>query len=1286
MSGDNLHIKMKKTVFLLLAAPLTALACQREMDTPEIVGTPITISASFDEGEAKTAYADGKTFTWLKGDKIALEVRKDGVPDVITLTAESSGSTTTFTGTIPDGYTVDDYAFYPKGTGNSYYSSDLGKVVKGTEMWLRTWGTITPDLENPLGSVPLIGKKQSDGTFRFRTACGILKVTVENIPGDAYFFQLDATDGTALNGNFSFGEDCTLYMSNVETAWPQKYVSFTPAAAGETRTFYLPIPVGTIPAGMTASIASDSRGTITLATTNKAIEIQRNKVLDLGTLTVAGEEWESIGNGTFIDNFVWPFASLTDPVTVEFQQNKADANRFRIAKPYPAEDADAWFELNVTNPQKVTSVNYYTGVTVSDETNTGVTWKAVVWNGAYGYDYSNVISTQTSGLPLEVQIGPCYRDSEGIFTSTYNYDYEVGKDHSAKVIDIIFPHVEETWTALGTGRYYDEWFWTNNSFAPYWCEVTIERSDLDANRYRINNPYTVANTAFVRTAIDGADEYMYLSVDPSTGLVTYETLRTGMDRSGSAGRNLAACHPTVWNALKGTSISAATTKVAAGTNAEPLEIQMGGVYYDNADNTHFYTNNTGLKHLYFPGWFAAETWSDFKEGGFQDALYDEKINKSAARLGTLPVTIQRSNLNANRYRIANPYRGAADASLLASTYDAYLTFTVGSSMVYFEPFRPGLIFDTSAKELQLLHPVQLNLNPDQSSRGGSYMGASTVMATATDGSPKRVQLGAFYYDVATPDFGYNYPRHTSQYPAQRIFISFGAMDTAVITPDERPMKKEFHCPVAYLDLPYGNLEKLVVKISGVDLGKVKGLRLYQGGWMDADYVAPDAEGVVTMNTFTKSAITSGIDLNCWLDESIMGSAMYLDVQEVVVDGASLKIEQDASFAHMDGVVVNNGGDSVTIGGDAVTVSSFRIPALVTSHAGTLIAAYDVRYDSSADLQGDIDVGVKRSRDGGKTWSDLIVAMDMGTYGYEDAVAGGSMTAKEAQQNNGIGDPCLLVDENTGRLFCFAVWAHGHYSDSDKRCLAWSGTGFDINGTPQLMMVTSDDDGLTWSDPVNLTPQIKQDAWRMTFQGPGRGITMKDDTLVIPIQHQEGDSKSMHNLYPLNSGIAYSKDNGATWQAHNYAHAVTSESCVAEIEPGVLMLSMRDETDSQYRRVFTTTDLGQSWTAHSTNGKVYEQSACEASLLHVDAADNALGKDLLLMSNPQGTSGWRDHITIQASLDKGQTWTHKLLVDGGASLGYSCLTMIDENTVGILYESSRGSIFFQAVPLTAIVSE
>ena len=489
--------------------------------------------------------------------------------------------------------------------------------------------------------------------------------------------------------------------------------------------------------------------------------------------------------------------------------------------------------------------------------------------------------------------------------------------------------------------------------------------------------------------------------------------------------------------------------------------------------------------------------------------------------------------------------------------------------------------------------------------------------------------------------------------------------------------------MAKLSLPSGTLERLVVKITGIDLSMVTGLRLYQGGWMDADYVAPDAGGVVTMTSFTNPTVSGNIDLNFWITGNPIGSGVHFTVQEAVVSGVSLPIVQE-DVVHLGGIVVNTGGDEVNVRGSAETVQSFRIPALVTSNAGTLIAAYDIRYDNSTDLQRDIDVGVKRSTDGGKTWSNLILAMDMGTYGYDDAIAAGTMTWKDAQLNNGIGDPCLLVDENTGRLFCFAVWAHGHHNDSDNRCLAWAGTGFAIDDTPQLMMVYSDDDGVTWSAPVNLTTQIKKYDWRMTFQGPGRGITMKDGTLVIPIQHQEGASKSMHGLYPLNSGIAYSTDHGLTWHAHNYAHTVTSESAVAEIEPGVLMLSMRDETDSHYRRVFTTTDLGYSWNAHSSNGKVYEQSACEASLLHVDASDNVLGQDILLMSNPQGTSGWRSCITIQASLDKGATWTHRLLVDSGGSLGYSCLTMVDSATVGILYESSRGNIFFQAVPLVDII--
>ena len=132
---------------------------------------------------------------------------------------------------------------------------------------------------------------------------------------------------------------------------------------------------------------------------------------------------------------------------------------------------------------------------------------------------------------------------------------------------------------------------------------------------------------------------------------------------------------------------------------------------------------------------------------------------------------------------------------------------------------------------------------------------------------------------------------------------------------------------------------------------------------------------------------------------------------------------------------------------------------------------------------------------------------------------------------------------------------------------------------------------------------------MTFQGPGRGNTMSDGTLVIPIQHQEGPLTA-HGLTALHSGIAYSTDHGLTWHTHERAHTVTSECAVAEVEPGVLLLSMRDETDTYYRRACYTTDLGRSWTKHQSNGLIYGNT-CEAGMLHLNAADNSL--TLLIIS-------------------------------------------------------------------------
>lgn len=344
------------------------------------------------------------------------------------------------------------------------------------------------------------------------------------------------------------------------------------------------------------------------------------------------------------------------------------------------------------------------------------------------------------------------------------------------------------------------------------------------------------------------------------------------------------------------------------------------------------------------------------------------------------------------------------------------------------------------------------------------------------------------------------------------------------------------------------------------------------------------------------------------------------------------------------------------------VHSYRIPGLATTTQGTLLAIYDIRRESSVDLQGDIDVGLSRSTDGGKTWERMKVIMDMKEWG------------DKPESENGIGDPSILVDPFTNTIWVMALWAHGKPGQ-----MLWNSSeaGMTPQETGQLMLVKSEDDGVTWSRPINITSQIKDPKWKLMFNGPGKGITMRDGTLVFAGQYKD------ENNMP-HSTIIYSKDKGQTWHIGTGAKSNTTEAQVVELNDGSLMLNMRDNRGGS-RSVAVTSDLGATWTEHPSSRSALIEPVCMGSLITYPENRTTEEASWLFFSNPASTDT-RNNITIKASSDQGHTWpeAHQVLLDAGTGWGYSCMTVIDEKHLGILYESSQANMTFQIIPIDEII--
>jgi sialidase-1 len=315
--------------------------------------------------------------------------------------------------------------------------------------------------------------------------------------------------------------------------------------------------------------------------------------------------------------------------------------------------------------------------------------------------------------------------------------------------------------------------------------------------------------------------------------------------------------------------------------------------------------------------------------------------------------------------------------------------------------------------------------------------------------------------------------------------------------------------------------------------------------------------------------------------------------------------------------------------------TFRIPSAIVTPQGTVLAFCEGRKNGRGDA-GDIDLVLKRSRDGGKTWGPMQTVWDDGP--------------------NTCGNPCPVVDRASGTVWL--LMTHNLGQDHEKGIIARTS-----KGTRTVWVCKSEDDGRTWSKPAEITASAKKADWTWYATGPGVGIQTRQGRLVIPCDHIEADTRRYF------SHVLFSDDHGQSWKLGGRAGPGTNESQVAELAGGALLLNMRNSDRGQDRRaVATSTDGGLTWSAVTRDPGLPEPH-CQASLLRFTGGPGP-GKDRLLFANPASTRE-RVALTVRLSYDGGKTWPAAKPLHTGPS-AYSCLTVLPDRTLGCLYERGAKS--------------
>jgi sialidase-1 len=313
--------------------------------------------------------------------------------------------------------------------------------------------------------------------------------------------------------------------------------------------------------------------------------------------------------------------------------------------------------------------------------------------------------------------------------------------------------------------------------------------------------------------------------------------------------------------------------------------------------------------------------------------------------------------------------------------------------------------------------------------------------------------------------------------------------------------------------------------------------------------------------------------------------------------------------------------------------TYRIPALAVTQHGTILAFCEGRRDGRGDA-GKIDLLLRRSTDGGATWRPTQVVVTEG--------------------DNTCGNPCPVVDQSDGTIwlpFCKNL-GEGH-------------EGLIIQGkAPRTVWLTrSTDDGITWSEPREITQSVKRPSWTWYATGPTHGIQLETGRLVVPCDHARGVNLRADD--PRHSHVIISDDHGMTWRTGGIVGEGTDESAIVVTDDGALYINCRGHTERHSRGFAWSRDQGDSFGEVTWDDRLVEPR-CQGSLVRFTSAATH-DRNRVLFSNPASTE--RVRMTIRMSYDECRTWPVARVLNEGPS-AYSDLCIARDATICCLYERGK----------------